>query len=59
MNYGTKKLNVHLLEVHCSLEIHHTATYTLKNSIKLETRCRRVREYYNKLRRKARNGYQG
>jgi hypothetical protein len=57
MNYGTKKLNVHLLEDHCSLEIHHTATYTLKNSIQLGTRYSRVRECYDNLRRKARNGY--
>jgi hypothetical protein len=51
MYYGTKELNFYLLEVHCSLEFHHTAIYTLKNSIEGETRCGRVREYYNKLQR--------
>jgi hypothetical protein len=49
-NYGTKKLNIHLLEVHCSLEICHTTTYTLKNGIKPGTRCGRVQEYYNNYR---------
>ena len=36
MNYGRKKLNVHLLEVHCSLEIYHTPMYTLKIGLNLE-----------------------
>ena len=53
MNYGRKKLNVHLLEVHCSLEIYHITTYTLKNRIKFQTRCGRVQKYYSKLWRKA------
>jgi len=47
MNDVRNKLNFCLLMVHGSLEIYHTAVYTLKYSI--GTTYHRVREYYGKL----------